>query len=76
MEIPKGEIQEMSNYVIKEVHISTIKWGDTVEHNGVIKTVGNRDIKQDGFFGHTLFGDSYRLGRINVKKVEYVCNQD
>lgn len=56
------------NYSIKLVHISTLKSTDTVEHNGKIHTVGN-NIKYDSFLGHTLYGDSYRLGSLPVKLV-------
>lgn len=48
-------------FVCKPVHIDTIRAGDTVEHNGVFKTVCPGDLKS-GFMGTTLFGDSYRLG--------------
>jgi len=52
---------------IKEVHISTIKNGDTILHNDCIHTVCNSNIKS-GFLGVTLFGDSYMMGRTLVKK--------
>lgn len=58
-----------SNRKIKEVHISTIKNGDTIIHtDGHARTVSNSNIKR-GFYGITLFGDSYRMGTIQVKKV-------
>jgi len=57
------------NYETKEVHISTIRGGDTVNHNGDIKTVGKNDVKYSSFMGHTLFGDSYRMGTVPVKKI-------
>lgn len=56
------------NYSIKEVHISTINVGDTVEHNGHLMTVGRNNIKTGGFMGTTLFGDSYTMGHKPVKK--------
>lgn len=56
-------------YKIKEVHISAIKIGDIVYcPDGNIRTVGPHDLK-NGFMGVTLWGDSYRLGTIPVKKV-------
>lgn len=56
--------------VIREpVHIDTIRAGDTVEINGILKTVCPGDIKS-GFMGTTLFGDSYRLGAVPVIKVQ------
>jgi hypothetical protein len=56
-------------YEIKKVHVSTIKPGDTVMHNGEMKTVIRNNIKTGGFFGVTLFGDSYRAGSQLVEKV-------
>lgn len=53
---------------IQDTHISIIRSGDTVLHNGKVITVCNNDIKS-GFMGITLFGDSYRSGRVPVKKV-------
>lgn len=60
------------NYTIKNVHISTIKAGDTVEHNGEMMTVCNSNIKRSDLFGATLFGDSYSMGYKLVKKIEIV----
>lgn len=57
------------SYEITNVHIDNIMPGDTVEHNGKMMTVCRSDIKRGTFMGTTLFGDSYRLGRIPVKKV-------
>lgn len=56
-----------SQFTRKPVHIDTIRAGDTVEHNGVLKTVCPGDLKS-GFMGTTLFGDSYRLGTLPVMK--------
>lgn len=57
------------NYTIEEVHISTIQGGDTVEHNGEMKTVSFNNIKRDSFMGTSIFGDSYMIGRKLVKKI-------
>lgn len=57
------------NYTIQNVHISTIKQGDTIEHNNEIVTVGKSNIKNSEFMGITIFGDSYKLGYQKVKKV-------
>lgn len=57
------------NFVIEEVHISEIRPGNTVEHNGVVHTVGRDNIKT-GFMGRTLYGDSYRLGTALVKRLQ------
>lgn len=56
-------------YEIKEVHISTIRGGDTVMHNGEMKTVSFNNIKRDSFMGSSIFGDSYKLGRKKVQKI-------
>jgi len=58
-----------SNHIIKEVHISTIKAGDTVNHNSEIKTITPKDINYSTFMGYSIFGDSYRIGTKLVKKV-------
>ncbi|EBI1479306.1 hypothetical protein FKY29_21530 [Salmonella enterica] len=54
---------------LTDVHISTVSAGDTVLHNGMLRTVGRKDIKRDDFFGLMLFCDSYNLGTVPVKKV-------
>jgi hypothetical protein len=54
----------------KRVHITDIRPGDTVSHNGHLRTVCRSDIKR-GFMGTTLFGDSYRLGQLPVDRVTF-----
>lgn len=52
------------------VHISEIRPGDTVIHtDGRIRTVCKSDIHRSQFMGISLFGDTYRLGTIPVKKL-------
>lgn len=70
-EILKGSVKMDggNTYETEDTHISQISWGDLVEHNGVVKTVGKADIKRGGFHGDSLFGDSYMSGRQPVKKV-------
>ena len=52
-----------------DVHINSIKIGDTILcSDNKIRTVGKGNIKY-GFMGATLWGDSYRLGTIPVKKI-------
>ena len=51
------------------VHISRIRSGDTIIHNGVLTTVCNNNIKSCKFMGITLFGDSYNLGYKLVKRI-------
>lgn len=57
--------------IIKEKHISLIKRGDTILHNGDEKTLTREHIKRGGFMGTTIWGDSYRAGSQLVKVVTY-----
>jgi hypothetical protein len=54
---------------LKLVNIEDIKAGDTISYNGQWRTVCNSDIKIDDFMGLTIFGDSFRLGKVPVTKV-------
>lgn len=54
-----------------QVHISTIKQGDTVIHEGVMKTVSGTDIKRSSFMGTSIFGDSYKSGHKSVTLVDF-----
>lgn len=61
------------DYEVEEVHISTIQAGDTILHtDGLIRTVCNVNIRYSFFMGITLFGDSYRLGNILVKRLRII----
>jgi hypothetical protein len=60
----------MEAHIIKLTHISEVKAGDTILHNGEVKTVSVNNIKGNPFIGKTLFGDSYNLG---YKKVEVIA---
>lgn len=56
----------------EQVHISQIRVGDTIMHNGVMTTISGNNIKRSEFMGISLFGDTYNLGyklitRINFK---------
>ncbi|WLY87218.1 hypothetical protein [Vibrio phage vB_VibM_83AMN] len=53
----------------KAVNIESIKAGDTIQHNGELRTVCSSDIKYNAFTGTTIFGDSYKLGYLEVIKV-------
>lgn len=57
----------MSNYETVKIHINDIRSGDTVFHNGELRTVCKSDIKRGGFMGTSLFGDSYRSGTVPVQ---------
>lgn len=54
----------------KLTHITNIKSGDIVIHNGQTKTVCKNDITNDDFMGVCLFGDSYKLGNTLVEVVQ------
>ena len=66
----------MQNYRIEKRHISDIRIGDTVMHNGEMKTVGKNNLKYDSFMGYSLFGDSYKLGRQAVEVVIFFTMHD
>ena len=57
------------SHTIKSMHISMIRPGDTIMHDGVMKTVSGTDMKRDPCMGKTLFGDSYSLGHKLVQVV-------
>jgi hypothetical protein len=56
-------------YTTENVHISTIRAGDTIMFNGDMKTVCQKDIHRGTFMGDTIFGDSYRGGALQVERV-------
>jgi hypothetical protein len=62
----------MVNYSIKKQHISTIKAGDTILHNSIMKTVTNKDIHYNSFMGISIFGDSYHIGNKLVDVVTII----
>ena len=47
---------------MKSVHISQVRPGDAIIHNGELVTVATNNIKYSKFMGVTIFGDSYNLG--------------
>ncbi|WWQ13072.1 hypothetical protein MM5_049 [Morganella phage vB_Mm5] len=53
-----------------QVHISKVKPGDTVLHNGELLTVCAKNIT-NGFMGTCIFGDSYRSGTKLVTLVTF-----
>ena len=59
----------MKKAILKEVHINSIKVGDVIMFNGVLRTVGKDDIKGSKSMGKTVFGDSFFLGYKFVEKV-------
>ncbi len=46
-----------------------VRQGDTIIHEGEIKTVSNSNIHIGGFMGTTIFGDSYHSGHKTVTLV-------
>lgn len=56
---------------INKVNIKDITVGDTVIHNGGIKTVCRRAFSYDGFVGVMLWGDSYNVGQKLVERVTF-----
>lgn len=65
-------MENINNIKIELVHISQISVGDTIEFDGIIRTVSANNIKRDTFYGTTLFGDSYNLGTKRVNKVSFL----
>lgn len=51
-------------------HKSEIKIGDTIMHNGELRTICKRAFSHDEFMGLLIFGDSYRLGYQLVEVVD------
>jgi hypothetical protein len=54
---------------VEKIHIKTLKPGDTVFHEGFVRTVCPRDLKHTAFMGQTFRGDSYHLGRKPVYRL-------
>ena len=55
-------------------HISSVRVGDTVIHNGEMKTVSGSNIKHDKFWGTSIFGDGYKFGSKLVEVVKLGVN--
>jgi|14BtaG_2_1085337.scaffolds.fasta_scaffold21476_3 hypothetical protein len=47
---------------INKKHISKVCSGDTIFHQGEIKTLGDRWISHCPFMGKSIWGDSYHSG--------------
>jgi hypothetical protein len=50
-------------------HIKDVRQGDTIMHDGAMRTVSGNNIKRCPFMGVKLFGDSYELGTKPVQRV-------
>ena len=59
---------------IESVHIDNIVVGDTIIHNGIMKTICQNDISENSFTGKTIFGDSYNIGNKKVSRVKFPRN--
>lgn len=60
---------ELAGFKRVNVHVSTIKHGDTIVClDGLIRTIGRKNISK-GFMGTSLYGDSYNLGTKLVTKI-------
>lgn len=54
----------------RKIHVSLVRVGDTVFHEGRVRTVSARNLTHDTFMGHRLFGDSHVLGRRPVHRID------
>jgi hypothetical protein len=63
------ETQMIAHFGTEQVHIDNIRGGDTIIHNGKMRTVNKEFISYGGFMGTSVFGDSYCLGNTKVTKV-------
>jgi hypothetical protein len=63
------ETQMIAHFGTEEVHIDSIRVGDTVMHDNAMRTVSPAFISYGGFMGTSVFGDSYHLGNKKVTKV-------
>lgn len=59
-----------SNVSIQEVHVSQILGGDTILcPDGMVRTVGGKDIGECSFMGISIRGNNYHSGHKPVLKV-------
>ena len=63
----------MDNIVREVVHASQVQAGDTVEIEGVLRTVCGSNIKKDSFMGTSIFGMTYfpQTGYQKVTRVKF-----
>ena len=64
----------MDNIVREVVHVSQVAGGDTIEIDGVLRTVCQKDIHTGGFCGTSIFGMTYfpNTGYQKVVKVKFI----
>ena len=63
---------EQPNIRVEKVHISQIKSGDVILHEGILSTITNTNIKYCSFMGISIFGDTYNLGYKSVIKIHFI----
>lgn len=51
------------------IHISKLRVGDTILHDGKEKTVSANNIKKCPFMGISVFGDTYNLGYKPITRI-------
>jgi hypothetical protein len=63
----------MENTKREVIHASQIQAGDTIEIDGVIRTVCGSNIKRDSFMGTSIFGMTYfpQTGYQKVTRVKF-----
>lgn len=61
----------MANEIVL-THKNDVKVGDTIIHQGALRTMGKESFTHDQFMGRLILGDSYRLGYEMVQVVEKV----
>ena len=59
------------NTTEEKVHISQIRSGDTIIHEGEMQTVCSKNITYCSFMGISLFGDCYHLGYKLVTRIVF-----
>lgn len=60
-----------ANMLEIKTHISNIFPGDTIKHQGELKTVSKSNIKFCSFMGISIFGDTYHSGHKPVIKIDF-----
>lgn len=55
----------------ESIHISALRPGDTIHHEGADRTVCSADIRRAPDGEVSVFGDSYRLGTLPVQRVRF-----
>ena len=61
----------MNAFTFHPVHISRVRAGDVIQHEGKEVTVSASNITYSEFMGIAIFGDCYRLGTKPVMKGIY-----